>query len=400
MQKFTGKQYLQIDIASNYGLDKETWEHRLNWFEQNQGNLDNLVKTAKEPALFYAGVLAWKDAQQQKATGYPISLDATSSGLQLLACLTGDRQAAQLCNVVSTGQREDAYTNIYDYMLGITGDSAKISRDMAKDAVMTSLYGSEAVPKRVFGTGRLLGIFFDTMEKLAPAAWELNQAFLTMWNPNALSHDWVLPDNFHVHVKVISQVSNTVHFLDEPFEVFTKVNAPIEEGRSLGANSIHSVDGMVVREIVRRCDYNPVQIALVRDALETDVNPEFLTETEDTKMVKILWNHYEESGYLSARILDHLHYGTAHLVQKEPVIELLDSLPAKPFKVLTVHDCFRCLPNYGNDLRMQYNRQLFEIARSNLLSFIVSQILQRRVSLGKLDPKLHLDILSTDYALS
>ena len=49
---------------------------------------------------------------------------------------------------------------------------------------------------------------------------------------------------------------------------------------------------------------------------------------------------------------------------------------------------------------MQYNRQLFEIARSNLLSFIVSQILQRRVSLGKLDPKLYLDILSTDYALS
>ena len=61
---------------------------------------------------------------------------------------------------------------------------------------------------------------------------------------------------------------------------------------------------------------------------------------------------------------------------------------------------FRCLPNYGNDLRMQYNRQVFEIARSNLLSFIVSQILQRRVSLGKLDPKLYLDILSTDYALS
>ena len=135
MQKFTGKAYLQIDIASNYGLEKETWEHRLNWFEQNQGNLDNLVKTAKEPALFYAGVLAWKDAQQQKATGYPISLDATSSGLQLLACLTGDRQAAQLCNVVSTGQREDAYSNIYDYMLGVTGDSAKISRDMAKEAV-------------------------------------------------------------------------------------------------------------------------------------------------------------------------------------------------------------------------------------------------------------------------
>src|SRR5690606_19590575 len=192
-----------------------------------------------------------------KPTGYMISLDATSSGLQLLAALTGDLRAAQLCNVVDTGHREDAYTNVYATMLSQLDESGKITRDMAKDAIMTSLYGSTAVPKRVFGEGNLLDVFYFVMENIAPAAWVLNQAFLAIWDPGALSNDWVLPENFHVHIKVMDQVKERVHFLNQPFDVFYKVNRPMSDGRSLGANTIHSIDGMIVREITRRCDYDP-----------------------------------------------------------------------------------------------------------------------------------------------
>lgn len=61
---------------------------------------------------------------------------------------------------------------------------------------------------------------------------------------------------------------------------------------------------------------------------------------------------------------------------------------------------FRCLPNYGNDLRKQYNIQLASIAKSNLLSFLISQILGRTVTIGKADPDLWKDVLHTNYALS
>lgn len=61
---------------------------------------------------------------------------------------------------------------------------------------------------------------------------------------------------------------------------------------------------------------------------------------------------------------------------------------------------FRCLPNYGNDLRSQYILQLYLIAKSDLLSYLLSQLLKQPVSIGKLDPTMANDILNTEYALS
>jgi hypothetical protein len=397
MQHFTGLQYLMIDIASNFGLDKKSWNERLAWFRDHEHCLMEMLASAETPALYYAGVKAYEAALAGQPSGYPISLDATSSGLQILSVLTGDRSAAEICNVVSTGRREDAYTGVYDRMLGKIGEQGKIERSDVKQAVMTALYGSKAVPKEVFGEGVLLKTFYDTMEEVAPAAWELNEAFIDMWNPETLCNSWVLPDNFHVHVKVMSQVKETVHFLNEPFDTFRNINAPVEEGRSLGANTIHSLDGMIVREMNRRCNYTEQTIARVWAALDGEGDT---GSNEDDEMVMKLWALYQESGYLSARILDHLHADNIDLVDSTTVRELLMSLPAKPFQIMTIHDCFRCLPNHGNDLRIQYSLQLQLIAKSNLLQFLISQLLGRQVTIGKLDADLWEDIGQTEYALS
>lgn len=403
MQKFTAKQYLKIDIANNFGdnMDKKTWSERLAWFDQNESNLVNLVVKAENPALFYAGIKALDDVNQGKAIGYPVSLDATSSGLQILAVLTGDTNAAALCNVVNTGKREDAYTGVYQRMLDQIGETSKIDREDVKRSVMTALYGSKAVPKEVFGEGMLLRVFEHTMVQVAPAAWELNQLMLEIWNPKALSNDWVLPDNFHVHVKVMAQRKEVIHWLNEPVDTFYNVNAPIEEGRSLGANMVHSIDGMMVREIVRRCDYQPKKIEkLQRIIFKSWGNYEEYEDNKDNRMVLKLWEHYQSTGYLSARILDHLKAENIDMVDRIVISKLIDSLPAKPFKVIAVHDCFRCLPNYMNDLREQYTRQLMLIAKSNLLMSILSQIMGKPVSIGKMNPDLWKQVMDSDYALS
>jgi len=163
---------------------------------------------------------------------------------------------------------------------------------------------------------------------------------------------------------------------------------------------VHSIDGMIVREMTRRCDYEPERINQLRECLEQPELFDNATLTDDDHLVAILWDHYAQSGYLSARILDHLNLQNLGHVDPAVVRNMLDTLPEKPFKVVSVHDCFRCLPHYGNDLRTQYNLQLQLIARSNLLQALISQIMGKPVSIGKLDPTLWHDISQANYALS
>lgn len=176
------------------------------------------------------------------------------------------------------------------------------------------------------------------MEELAPAAWELNTCFLQIWDPEAYMNSWMLPDNFHVHVKVMTGTQKEVTFLGKKYLVTYEENKPTEEGRSLGANVTHSVDGMIVREMGRRCDYDPLRVDVVRQALKGQKCDFGQTNEDDDEMVALLWQRYEDSGFLSARIIDHLGVDNMHYVDSTVIEELLSSLPAKPFKILTIHD--------------------------------------------------------------
>lgn len=150
MQTFSPIQYLMIDVASNFGLDKENWDTRLDWFAENQKEIEELIqisnqeprkiashplmKKADAPALFFAGIKAWDKANRGEAIGYPVSLDATASGAQLLSILIGCEKSARLCNVVDTGRREDLYTNVHGFMVDRLGPD-ETSRDDSKQAV-------------------------------------------------------------------------------------------------------------------------------------------------------------------------------------------------------------------------------------------------------------------------
>jgi len=403
MQTFTGIEYLKIDIASNFGLGKSTWDERLAWADSNEADLETLVSQAEEPAMYFAGVQAYRKAQKGQATGYAISLDATASGLQLLSCLTGCEDSARLCNVVNSGNREDAYKLIYKAMCDEIGDTAKISHDDTKQAIMTSLYSSTAVPKQVFGEGELLKVFYETMEKMAPGAWALNHALQQLWQADALSHDWVMPDNFNVHIPVLTPVTKYVQFLNEPVAVTTNENIGTKEGKSISPNIVHSIDGMIVREMHRRCSYNQdtLQILIMSILKQEKHGWEWGTRTgrkQDT-MVQTIWARYKTSGFLSARILDHLDAENMGHVDPTAIKDLIKSLPDTPFPVISIHDCFRVSPNKGNDLRQQYNEILADIAASELLSYIASQILGNYLPIVKAGD-IASKVRKADYALS
>lgn len=334
-QSFTPIEYLMLDVANGYGLDKKDFSERLDWFEQNQHQLDKVLHTAKDPAHFFAAVEAYRAALRGEPIGHMVSWDATASGLQILAAASCDRKAAQLCNVVDTGHRENAYANIHQTLQAKVGDHTPLDADDVKLAVMTSFYGSKAVPKEVFGED-ILPAYYETLVEEAEGPWLLNEAFLDMWDSKALSYSWVMPDGFHVQTKVMNTLYEEARFMGQAYTIKRKVNAPIEEGRALGANITHSVDGFAVREMVARCGYNPVQVQDVSNHLAYGRGTSH-TRAKDKRLAAVLAMS-RQSGYLSSVVLDLIDEHNVGLVNRGAVQDLINSLPAKPFHLVTNHD--------------------------------------------------------------
>ncbi len=80
--------------------------------------------------------------------------------------------------------------------------------------------------------------------------------------------------------------------------------------------------------------------------------------------------------------------------------ELLATFPAAPFPIVSIHDAFKFPPNNGNQLRKQYNNILAELAESNLLSHLATQIAGRTIKVQKLSHDLGKYIRDAEYALS
>jgi hypothetical protein len=60
---------------------------------------------------------------------------------------------------------------------------------------------------------------------------------------------------------------------------------------------------------------------------------------------------------------------------------------------------FKSLPNYGNDLRRQYNHLLTRLAKSEMLSFLLSQMRGKYIPIAKKNPDMWKEIQHSNYSL-
>ncbi|MCA1807497.1 MAG: hypothetical protein LC687_06595 [Actinobacteria bacterium] len=99
MQMLTGKEYLMADIACkhNKAMEKKTWNERIAHFHSMDWFDPKLYKKASDPIGLRAASIAYDAATTQKPSGYMISLDACSSGLQILSLLVSCPKSFNLC---------------------------------------------------------------------------------------------------------------------------------------------------------------------------------------------------------------------------------------------------------------------------------------------------------------
>lgn len=88
------------------------------------------------------------------------------------------------------------------------------------------------------------------------------------------------------------------------------------------------------------------------------------------------------------------------LVNTLVIAKLIQTLPGQSFQLVTVHDCFRCHPNYGNDLRQQYNTIMADLNDSKILPYIAQQLCGQKISARKVGNIPREIIMNGNYLLS
>ena len=231
------EKWLAFQVATTYGLDKETWDVRQSWVKANECLITRVAKfpiesmaeweVADEPWQFLAACeeyYAVVTKQLRRHTRLPVATDATCSGLQILAGLARDRKTAQLVNVLPSDKPQDAYK--------VVADTAKPhipeylhnvwNRSKVKRTVMTIPYNAKPFSNRSYIRDALKedGIEIekddltltvkavrDAMHQIVPGpmavmSWiekEVSKQFKD--NPN-LTLTWTTPSGFVVNQRI------------------------------------------------------------------------------------------------------------------------------------------------------------------------------------------------------
>lgn len=281
----SGIRWLKIDIANHYGLDKELWEDRVKFVDENDSILEALADKADEPLLYTQAVEAYRKAQRGLPIGYIVRLDATASGPQIMNTLFRDTEGMKYLNVLGDNTRHDLYTLVAQTMYENTKDSriwrdlnedfAKI-RKVVKKPIMTSFYNSQSKPKEIFGDGTLeLAEFYKALKTYCKGALEVQNIINSCWDDSKDLNKWTLPDDHTAYCPVTKVLESKIEIPEKGMKItytHTVQKANPQENRSLCPNVIHSIDGYICREVVKRLNSKSIEVSPIHDSFGVHPN--------------------------------------------------------------------------------------------------------------------------------
>ncbi len=409
---YTGYEYLLIDAANQFNIGKVSFEASIKWAKDNMHNLWLMVADADKPELFIKALMAIDSVRNKKPTGHMVHMDGSASGVQIMSALTGCMAGSEATGLINPDEASDAYGVLTNNMTSILGEVVAINRADAKQAFMTSLYGSEAMPRNIFGEGtKELAAFYEAAQTTAPGAWQLLQDLLGSWKPFALSHEWIMPDGFEVKVKVMSKKDTRIE-VDElnhaTFSYEYYVNEGTKFGLSNAANVIHSIDAYIVRCMHRRCNYDLQAVKYARDGIALELIERHMQGRTVFSMVadesSKYYKSYMVNGLADIVVLPYLNEENMKGMETRYLSKLLDIIASmlayEPFDLVTIHDSFGSSPNNVNWVRYNYKEILADLAESKILDDILSQLYNTEGKFEKLSNDAAKNIRNSNYALT
>ena len=157
--------WLAFQVATTYGLDKDTMQDRQIWVDNNQdlikrvatdpiGNLPDW-EGADEPWQFLAACEEYHECVitcNRQHTNLMVATDATCSGLQILSGLARDESTAKLVNVVPGDHPMDAYKTVAEACYKDIPDHIKPywDRKCTKRTCLTIPYNAKPYSNRAY----------------------------------------------------------------------------------------------------------------------------------------------------------------------------------------------------------------------------------------------------------
>ena len=228
--------WVAFQVATTYGKDKDTLEDRKKWVYDNlalikrvaTNPIDNIGdwEAAAEPWCFLAACeefYACFISCSRHFTCLPIAVDATCSGLQILAGLARDRSTAELVNVLPGEKPQDAYRVIAEASKPhIPKELRDVwNRKCTKRTVMTVPYNAKPFSNREYIRAALMEMGIevepqtltvavkavrDAMDKVVPGPMSvmkwIEKEVAAAIKRGATYLEWKTPSGFVVHQKL------------------------------------------------------------------------------------------------------------------------------------------------------------------------------------------------------
>lgn len=394
-----GIKWLKISIANNFNceylgkdLDKNKFDNRIQWFEDNMKpltqldkdeyfkHLNVLAKDADSPWSFWSQMHNYwyivKAIEQGKTPKVWVicHFDATASGYQFQSIFARDWNMAQLVNVIpnKNGERIDLYTVLYERLIANGLPSIFKRNQIKKKCFIPAVYNSKRSIEELLVKPEYIKKFNEVMGEYR--MWKLNRTFPSLWDSMADEYSFYTPDGFKVYKKIVQNVSVDVPYGNTTVTLHFKKQAPQEYSLELGPNLTHACDGFAAREISRgfgitQKQYNYIVYLSNHPSLWKYDDIEAIEEME--KLIQLGKNF----NYYSWVILNKINKNNIAAVPKEILDQLLKEVDGlSTTKVSEIHDSFGVCPNYAADLMKVYKIILVKLAKSRYLPAVIDYL--------------------------
>ena len=296
--------WLAFQVATTYGLDKAPMQERLEWARDNHDLFESIAldpigylhewEVADEPWTFLAACDEYFHCIIQcdrSHTNLPVAVDATCSGLQILAGLARDESTAKLVNVLPSEKPQDAYKVIAEQAKPHVPECIRphMDRKTTKRTVMTVPYNAKPYSNRGYIREALkekgvevekddltatVKAVRDAMDVIVPGPMKvmkwIEQEVAKAIDRGATSLQWITPSGFTVSQRLMKPKVQSIELQlmgRVQIKVATEEGDKVDKNHHKNAtapNLIHSLDASLLHLSALRFN---APISLIHDSV-------------------------------------------------------------------------------------------------------------------------------------